>query len=135
MKIQPLILFFSIFAMGGCDPEPHYIPLSVKGDTFAVPSDDPHISGDERILNVFVYHWNEKEKRTATNYITDWRIQAVKNIPVQSFEITVGVIPNGFVQVYPTLPGKPIFGQGIDYRIHIDTNKPRNILGAEWKIR
>lgn len=115
----PYCLFFC-----GCviDPIPFYSPEKLEGqpNTFKIPDRlfFLYSKADKDIIqSVSVEHRAETEV---------WEIKAVCNIPVPSFQVTVGEIPKGFEQVNPEPPEKFVPVEGERYIIYIHTKFSEN---------
>jgi hypothetical protein len=48
-----------------------------------------------------------------------WLVKATKEVPARGFVVTVGEIPEGFQQIVPTPPAKPVLLPGEHYEIDI----------------
>jgi hypothetical protein len=127
-----LFLSFWVLYVVGCDPV--YEPIKLKNpNTFM---HGPKWDGGQ-ILEVIVWHAPKSMAGESSDRRQPvWQIKATKKIPARRFVVTVGEIPEGFQQIIPNPPEKPVLLPGEHYAIGIESDTYRSFTHpVEWTAK
>jgi len=120
--------------MGGCwqlSLEPVQAPYITREPPYTTTLQFPY-KQDERILGVAV--WEELGARYdhSLKFSTRWRINAVQRVPARDFQVEIGKIPEGFVQIVPARGEQFIAKPGSKYVLAIATTNRRVQYSSWW---
>lgn len=128
------VLLLTGFMLGGCgysDKEPSYLVETGRPNVFRMEVIQPwgFLPIDrERVKAVMVYEPNEFISSWDKVKVY-WRIVTEKPVDAEKFEVTVGVIPNGFIQEIPPSGQMFVPTSGKKYEIAV---KIAHVGGMPW---